>query len=111
MLFIAPSFALLSLTPGPQLVLRTNHRGKCIREDKQKRRIFIFFSHMREGTKRRRPESAIKGGVGGGGGVSEEAEKGPKGTGFHVSDKCNHKSPALPVNNHLNQPAAVDATG
>lgn len=40
----------------------------------------------------------------------QEAEKGPKGTGFHISDKCNHKSPAPPVNKHLNQPAAADAT-
>lgn len=39
-----------------------------------------------------------------------EVEKRPEGSGFHASDKCNHKSAALPVNNHLNRPIAADAT-
>lgn len=67
-----------------------------------------IISHTRDETTGGGPESTIKDKRMKWG---WEAEKGPKGTGFHVSDKCNHKSPVLPVNNHLNRPIAADATG
>lgn len=61
------------------------------------------MSHRRDETERRRPESPIKG--------RRKEWVGPEGSGLHVSDKCNHKSPALPVNNHLNWPIAADDSG
>lgn len=118
-LFIAPSLSPSLLYP-PVFNLfwrRKQKRKEHLRDGKVKQKYQKekkktteenIISHTRDETTGGGPESTIKDKRMKWG---WEAEKGPKGTGFHVSDKCNHKSPVLPVNNHLNRPIAADATG